>query len=283
MASTKRISAPVIALVCGMALLSGCTHLNKAPVIGDAVDSMNGQQHLRESRTAIATDDAISAGDLNDALVLAQRDFKMHRHSVPSALRYATLLRKAGKPEGALKILGPFALHDDGTPKGDADGAVLNEIASDDIALGHFDKAETVLNGAMNVPKLKPEETDTYNLMGVALDAQGNHAEAEKMFRMALDGWQGNPTSVMNNLALSLASQGKFDEALSILRKALVMAPDKPEIARNIDIISQLRDSVVTKAKVVTVHKKVVKKVTHHHKAVKKQDCKTVTVCNPPK
>jgi Tfp pilus assembly protein PilF len=68
------------------------------------------------------------------------------------------------------------------------------------------------------------------------------------MFRQALDGWKGDPTSVMNNLGLCVASEGKFDEALDQLRRALVIAPQKEEIARNIVLVEGLRDKVVPKA-----------------------------------
>ena len=127
---------------------------------------------------------------------------------------------------------------------------MLTEYAASHIALGDFAKGEETLNRVLENSKAAPWHNDAYNLMGVSMDAQGEHKEAEQLFRMALDGWQGDPSSVMNNLGLSLAAVGRFDESLDILRKALVMSPAKSEIARNIQIISDLRGAVIPKAPV---------------------------------
>ena len=59
----------------------------------------------------------------------------------------------------------------------------------------------------------------------------------------------------MNNLAVCLASQGMFDESLTTLRQALVMAPRKQEIANNIQMVSELRLAVLPSAP-VSIQKK---------------------------
>ncbi|MDE1153535.1 MAG: tetratricopeptide repeat protein [Micavibrio sp.] len=287
-----RFSAPAAALMLVSALaLSGC-HAKPidTPYFGKAADSLRGQQNAREMRQDVSADAALFSGNINEALRLSEISYKANKKDAPTVLRYATLLRKTGNPAKGLAVLHGFATNKAGDPLTNADATFLNEAAADNIALGDFSKAEIFATAALKAQPTKAEETDAYNLMGVALDARGAHKDAEQMFRMALDGWQGNPTSVMNNLGLSLASQGKYDESLSTLRKALVIAPDKTEIARNIDLISKQRDAVIAKAPVTvakapvkTVKKPAKKKTVHHHHTVKKAtDCKTVTVCNKP-
>ena len=75
------------------------------------------------------------------------------------------------------------------------------------------------------------------------MDAQGKHPEAERAFRKALDYWQGDPTTVMNNLALNLASQEFLDEAIEILNKAKAISPDRIEVERNLRIVMALQQS----------------------------------------
>ena len=54
----------------------------------------------------------------------------------------------------------------------------------------------------------------------------------------------------MNNLGLCLAAQGMFDESLTMLRQALIKAPHKQEIARNIVMVDNLRKALVPTAPV---------------------------------
>jgi len=285
--------APLLALMLVSSLALASCHQKPidTPYFGKAADSLQGMQNQREYRDTVSSDAALFSGNINEALRLAEISYKADKKDPSTVLRYATLLRKTGKASKAVTVLHGFAINKAGEPKTGADATFLNEAAADFISLGDYPKAETFATAALKSQPTRAEETDAYNVMGVSLDARGKHADAEQMFRMALDGWQGNPTSVMNNLALSLASQGKYDESLTTLRKALVIAPDKTEIARNIDIISKQRDAAIAKAPVPVkkapakpVKKTVHKKTVHHtvKKAVKPADCKTVTVCNKP-
>ena len=78
---------------------------------------------------------------------------------------------------------------------------------------------KTALNQVLEDKKTARFHADAYNLLGLVLDAKNQHKEAEQNYRQALDGWKGDPTSVMNNLGLCLAAQGQFDESLMMLRQ----------------------------------------------------------------
>lgn len=63
------------------------------------------------------------------------------------------------------------------------------------------------------------EDARTYNGLGVANDMSGDHLAAQAHYRAGLELAPGS-LSLRNNLGLSLAIVGKFDEAIEILRRA---------------------------------------------------------------
>lgn len=220
------------------------------------VDSMMGRKEATELRLSTAATEAITEGRTEEALKLYEDLYTKKPRDTDVALNYAQLLRKSGKADEAAAVLAPFVEGKSSAKKSKIAPIILNEYAAAEIELGHFENAEIILNCVLENEKSKDYHADAYNLMGIVLDANARHREAESMFRMALDTWKGNPTSILNNLALSLAHQGMFDESLMTLRKALVMAPDKKEIARNIDLVSDLRANVVPSAPVDIKKKK---------------------------
>lgn len=68
---------------------------------------------------------------------------------------------------------------------------------------------------------------------------QGNNNGALERYRQALT---LDPSSAMtaNNLALLLREQGRFEEAVSILRKGLEHSPDTAQLHYNLAVISEL-------------------------------------------
>ena len=59
--------------------------------------------------------------------------------------------------------------------------------------------------------------------------------EAESLFRSILDEDPEN-LSALNNLAETLRSQGKIDEAITIFRQLLKSTPDDPIVWKNLSI-----------------------------------------------
>ncbi len=241
--SSPRLAAVLTVLL----LLSGCADHYDRPSLTGALDDAQGQRQAVESRLATAAAEAIANGKADEALVHYEKLYRSDKKDPSNALNYAQLLRRAGRSDEALTVLEPFIEASRGKKKQHISPLVLNEYAAAMIEKGKFSHAQKAIDQVLADEAYANSHADATNLLGVALDAQGRHQEAETMFRMALDGWHGNPTTVMNNLALCLANQARFDAALDTLRQALVMAPDKQEIARNIQLISQLRDDVVQK------------------------------------
>lgn len=234
---------------------AGCK-TTETPLVGKALDSLTGQHDAVEKRLATAAANSISEGKTDEALAHYEQLYTHPNLAIfktanyrneDIALNYAQLLRKTGKAQRALTVLSPLAETRTGKLKHNTAPIVLNELAAIHIELGNFEKAESILNEVLENKRSMDFHADASNLMGISLDAQGKHKEAEKSLRQALSGWKGDSTSVMNNLAVCLASQGLFDESLTTLRQALVMAPDKHEIARNIEIVTEISQSLLPK------------------------------------
>lgn len=170
----------------------------------------------------------------NRSLRTLESSYKRKPDNENAALNYAAGLRKAGYLNRAAIVAQPFA----DTPG--ASSAAKNEYAAIALAQGQNEKAEKYAQKAI----LQDEKNyKAYHNLGIALDAQGQHESAERAFRKGLDLWEGDPATIMNNLALNLAAQGFLDEAAEILQKARIIAPKRREIERNLRIVTALQQS----------------------------------------
>lgn len=222
------ISKKVLMLSCAMApalLLGAC--------------QTSGSTVTTPQERASKIDNAMQRAGLNTeaktkSLPAAERAYKRKSNDEQAAIDYAAALRRNDHVNRASIVLEPFA-----TDK-DASSAAKTEFTAIMLAKGEYKLAERYAQQAI----LKDENNaSAYHYLGVALDAQGMYEEAERAFRKALDLWQGDPTSIMNNLALNLASQGHLDEAAEILQKARDISPNRREIERNLRIVTALQQS----------------------------------------
>jgi Flp pilus assembly protein TadD len=184
---------------------------------------------------AQAANEAAASGKSKESLTYMEKLYTRHPENPDVALGYAQLLKKAGYMRRATLVLAPLA-----TPK-NPDRVNLDaviEFASIHAAMGEYEAAEKHARRAI---ALSPDNGKAYHVLGIVLDAQGIHEDAESALRRALDHWEGDPTPVMNNLGLNLAAQGYIDQALDILRKAQAAAPQRREIERNLRIVSALQ------------------------------------------
>lgn len=72
----------------------------------------------------------------------------------------------------------------------------------------------------------------THNLLGRALEARGDYAEAAEQFRSAI-ALHPEFAEAHNNLGVALARQGRLDEAVAEVREALRLDPELPEALQN--------------------------------------------------
>ena len=231
------LTSATIACLCTL-LLSGCESQGS---VGKALDSMSGNKTLAQKRLTTAAAEAIAGGRADEAVLFYEKLYLKKTHDADVALNYAQSLRKTGNSQRAVMVLAPFI--EKKSRKFDPIMAI--EYASASVEVGHYDQAMTVTEIILADLKSLDLHPTAHNIQGIVLDSRDQHKEAEAAYRTALDGWQGDATSVMNNLALCLVSQGLFDEALTTLRQAQVTSPNRPEIARNIEIVSDLRKSIL--------------------------------------
>src|SRR3546814_2581255 len=88
----------------------------------------------------------------------------------------------------------------------------------------HFDRAL----------RSKPEDPRAYNALGILRDQAGEHAAAQILYRQALERDPAN-FSVRNNLGLSLALDGKRDEAIEVLAELAVDPQAGQTVLRNLE------------------------------------------------
>ncbi len=204
-------------------LLSACATTGSPTNGGDRIDAALEK----------AANDASTQGKSSESLTLLEGRYKRNSSSPEAAIAYGRALRENEYLNRAAVVLQPFAAD----PQGPIEAK--NEFGAVQLALGNYAEAEEY---SKQVILAQPENYKAYHQLGIALDAQGMHPEAERAFRKGLDTWQGDPTPIMNNLALNLATQNFVDEAIEILEKARTISPGREEIERNLRIITTLKE-----------------------------------------
>jgi Flp pilus assembly protein TadD len=133
-------------------------------------------------------------------------------------LAYAKALRAKGAKTEALAALEAPAR---ATP---GDRRVALERGLLTLELGDAAKAEPLLKSALDP---KSPDWRVHSALGTALASRGKHAEAREQFGKALALAPNHP-SILNNLALSHALDGRAGDAEKVLRKAVPVAKATP-------------------------------------------------------
>jgi Flp pilus assembly protein TadD len=149
--------------------------------------------------------------------------------SAATAIRNARDLRTAGKKSEALQLL-------DKSDGADKDPALIGERGLLALELGQVDKAVALLARAQNPTKPDWRMQSAY---GAALSAAGRQKEAQDQFSKALAAAPGQP-SILNNMALSYALEGRHDDAEKTLRQAAAQSGD-PQARQNLALILGLK------------------------------------------
>ena len=209
--------------------LAGCQTTNRA------ADSYTSSSHEQRLDAAIekAAIQASRSGSSSARLLALEKQYKRNSDKPAYALAYTQGLRQAGYLNRAAIILKPFADEEEALI------GVKTEMSMIALGLGNYDGAERYAQEAI---LQDPGDHYAYQNLGIALDAKEMHPEAERAFRKGLEYWEGDPTTIMNNLALNLATQGYIDDAVGVLEKAKKISPDRIEIERNLRIIRTLNE-----------------------------------------
>jgi len=214
-------------LLAALAVSLGACAATKNSVTG-TLNSLG--EALAYETTQESYDKSYTASDLKSI----EATYKANNKDPQAAINYARVLREFDYLNRAAIILRPFA-QDYESP-----ASAKTEYAAVQLAMGNYEDAQAYAQIAIDQD---PDNFDAYHYLGIALDTQGRHIESEEAFRNGLDRWQGDPTPIMNNLALNLASQGYFTESIALLEKAVQVSPDRIELMRNLRIINTLKES----------------------------------------
>ena len=220
-----------LALLAGQ--LTACETIGIGNKDSDAKDPATTVSERVDNAIEKATITASKDGSTTANLIALERQYKRNSANPKHALAYARGLRQNNFLKRAAMVLSPFADSANG-PEG-----IKTEMSMIELGLGNYNTAEKYAQAAIVD---NPEDYQAYQNLGIALDAKKMHTEAERAFRKGLQHWQGNPTTIMNNLALNLATQGFIDEAVEILERAKDLSPNRIEIERNLRIIRTLNE-----------------------------------------
>lgn len=182
-------------------------------------DALAAAEVSGNKQEVIATLAQIQARNPNDAII---------------ATRYARELREDDQMMSAKRILEPFV------NKENPNVEALTEMAMTEISLGDFEEAK---RHALKSTVINPKNARGFLALGTSQDALQDHPNAELSFRQGLKNWQGDPSPILNNLALNLASQGALEESLSLLERAIKISPKRMELERNRRIIATLLET----------------------------------------
>lgn len=227
--TTPSLRIATIALLCSSAIsLAACQ------TTGSTAQGTSTSKQV-DAVLERAADQASAQGQVRESLPIIEKLYKRNPNDVSVAVRYARALREADRLSRASIVIAPFA-RDERKPN----AAARTEFSTVQTSLGNYAVAEEFARKAI---AMDSQSADAWHVLGISLDAQGKHEEAEESFRKGLDLWQGDPAPILNNLGLNLAAQGFLDEAADTLRKAMETSPDRAEIERNLRIVSALRES----------------------------------------
>ncbi len=216
----------------GSAILLAITIMALAGCAAPSHMSQAQRQKLNRAMANAAAEGSEKSGH-KASLATLEAAYKRNSNDAATALNYAQALRENGRLQRSAIVLDPF-IQDNAAPTAD----LVAEYGAIQAAMSNYSEAETYARKAV---ALDSNSGQGYHVLGIALDAEGKHDEAEVAFRRALDHWQGDPSPVLNNLGLNLAAQGFLDEAVETLRKAAADSPDSQEIKRNLRIVKAMQ------------------------------------------
>jgi Flp pilus assembly protein TadD len=191
------------------AIGAGCASdpLAESVHIGQGVARGSGGKAGALARVAAAS---LAGGDLATASSLYRQAHSLDPGNTRYLIGLGTTLARLGQFEEAAETFDRAVKADPGNA--DAMHGYGNAL----IALDRPDAAVSQFEAALSLK----EEARSLNGIGVAHDMMGDHVAAQAHYRTALVLEPANLT-VRNNLALSLAVAGKFDQAIAILRRAI--------------------------------------------------------------
>jgi Flp pilus assembly protein TadD len=213
-------------LVASVILLSGCSD-KSASIPTSASDNRaalstgDSGAALRMARTTR------SAGDLNTAVLIYRNIVATGVATDGIKIELGDTLVEAGSPDDAIDIYSQVGA------KSSARLDSLLGLTRAYVDLGDPTKA---LEYADEAKLAAPQDPRVLVDRGVALDSLKRHGEAQECYRSVLS-IAPRHVSARNNLALSLALTGQFDEAVAMITPLVRSSSATPQVRENMAVI----------------------------------------------
>lgn len=154
-----------------------------------------------------------------------------HPEDKTITLALARTLRFAGNPQQAIAML-------NSTGAGQSpDALTLLELGKDYLAADQLNLAKPTLERAKAAAPLNWEILSS---LGVVYDYDGQYEQAQQQYDAALFLDPENPT-VLNNKALSLAQEGRLEEAVTTMRTAIDQPSASAQTRQNLALLMALK------------------------------------------
>lgn len=151
-----------------------------------------------------------------------------------ATLGLARVLRYTGEVKEANDLMRAAVARDG------ADGEFQLEMGRLQVALDRHEEALGFLDRAV---ELRPDDWHGHSVRGIALDYLGRYDVAQQSYRRALELAPDHPT-VVNNLALSLAQEGRLEEAVTTLETASRHPAATVQVRQNLALLKALQGDV---------------------------------------
>jgi Flp pilus assembly protein TadD len=146
-------------------------------------------------------------------------------------LALARNLRFAGNPQQAIAVINSVSFGQ--TP----DALTLLELGKDYLAADQLNLAKPTLERAKAAAPLNWEVLSS---LGVVYDYEGQYGQAQQQYDAALFLDPENPT-ILNNKALSLAQEGRLDEAVKTMQVATNQPSASAQARQNLALLMALQ------------------------------------------
>ena len=169
----------------------------------------------------------LSATDAIGAIAQWSAAYNQNPQDPKLVLGYAAALKNIGSRDKALEILTA------GYHANQNNGEIAAELGRLALDMNRLDIAQQALKVA-EVQGVK--DWKTLSAQGTLRAKQGRHAEAQQYYLASLE-VKPDAVSVINNLALSYALDGKPTKAEELLRKAVATGTDDKRVRQNLALV----------------------------------------------
>ena len=161
------------------------------------------------------------------------KQWKADPSNTAAAIAYSNSLDQLGQKQAQVEVLRTAASQTRG------DAGAQSKLGKAQLSAGDVVGASETLQRGV---ELNPQDAQLRSILGATLDQQTKHGEAREHHQAAL-AIAPNDMSVMNNLAMSYALQGKLTDAEGILRKAMAHPNSKatPRVRQNLALVVGLQ------------------------------------------